>query len=121
VDRRTRKAHLPALSRAVDGLRYGVVSVNVWAAAAFVLGSTVWGAYPGSTLQDVQSGIGFVRNALLVDQPQKSVMWAPFLTVKPPWLVTHRRSLPALRRGAEFEADPGLWRVLKIVAAAARP
>jgi acyl-CoA reductase-like NAD-dependent aldehyde dehydrogenase len=121
VDRRTRRAHHPALSRAVDDLRYGTVSVNVWGAAAFVLGSTVWGAFPGATLEDVQSGIGFVRNALLVDRPQKSVMWAPFLTLKPPWLVTHRRSLPALRRAAEFEADPGLWRLLKVTAAAARP
>jgi acyl-CoA reductase-like NAD-dependent aldehyde dehydrogenase len=121
VDRRTRLAHYPAMSRAVDGLRYGTVSVNVWSAAGFVLGSPAWGAFPGATLEDVQSGIGFVRNALLVDRPQKSVLWAPFLLIKPPWLVTHRRALPALRRAAEYEADPSLLRVLRIVAAAARP
>jgi hypothetical protein len=102
----------PALERAVEALRYGTVSINVWAAAGFALGVTPWGAYPGHTPQDIQSGVGFVHNALMFSRIEKTVLAAPFrIRPKPPWLATH----PAARQlGASltaFEAAPALWRV----------
>ena len=36
------------------------------------------GAYPGHTYTDVQSGIGAVHNALMLDKPLKTVVSAPF-------------------------------------------
>ncbi len=120
INRRTRQENEEALRRAVEDLRYGSVGINVWAAAAFVFGSTVWGGYPGATLADVQSGIGFVRNGLLIDRPHKNVVWAPFRPVRPPWLVTHPNALRSLRAAAAFETDPSWLRAGAVAAHALR-
>jgi acyl-CoA reductase-like NAD-dependent aldehyde dehydrogenase len=119
VDPDTMKEHRPAVERAVDDLRYGSIGVNLWAAAAFPLGVTPWGAYPGHTLDDIGSGIGFVHNARLIDHPQKTVMRAPFVQFpQPAWSVFHRRSTSVLRRATAFEADPAAWRIPGIAARA---
>jgi len=112
VDGRTARVLGPALDRALAGLRYGSVGVNIWGGISFALGSTTWGAYPGHTLEEVGSGIGVVRNARLIDRPQKTVLRAPFtLFLKPPWFVTHRNAHRVLSRAAALDADPHLWRV----------
>jgi len=122
VDPRTAASLETGVARAADDLRYGSVGINVWAAAAFPLGVTPWGAYPGHRLDDVQSGIGFVHNARLVDRPQKTVIHAPFIMVPtPPWSVYHRRSAAALRAVARFEADPGLLRFAALLGPVLRP
>jgi hypothetical protein len=64
--------------RAIAGLRYGGIGINAWAGAAFLLPRAAWGAYPGHTYTDVQSGIGVVHNALMFDKPLKTVVSAPF-------------------------------------------
>jgi len=116
VDPDTAKSLGDVLDRAVDGLRYGTVAINVWAAAGFPIGLTPWGAYPGHTRQDIQSGTGFVHNARLVDRPEKAVITTPFRQVpKPPWSVFHRRSGPALRAASMFEADPGPARLSRLL------
>ncbi|HSM01073.1 MAG TPA: aldehyde dehydrogenase family protein [Acidimicrobiia bacterium] len=122
IDPGTAKSIGPALDRAVSDLRYGTVAVNVWAAAGFPIGVTPWGAYPGHTLQDIQSGIGFVHNARLIDRPQKAVITAPFrLVPAPPWSVFHRRGGPALRETTMFEARPGPLALAKVLRYAVRP
>ncbi len=74
-------------------LRYGAIGVNVWAAYGFLLGTATWGAFPGHTLEDVQSGRGVVHNAFMFDQPQRTVVSGPFRAFpKPPWFVTHRKA-----------------------------
>jgi hypothetical protein len=108
VDPATGRAPETGVARAVEALRYGSIGVNVWAAAAFPLGVTPWGAYPGHRRNDVQSGIGFVHNARLVDHPEKTVIRAPFvMTPTPPWSVFHRRATATMAAVARFEADPG--------------
>ena len=110
------------LGRAVERLRYGSIGINVWAAAAFPLGVTPWGAYPGHRRNDVQSGTGFVHNARLIDRPQKTIVRAPFvMTPTPPWSVFHRRSTQALRAVARFESKPGPLRFGAVLARALRP
>lgn len=122
VDPATARAPDTGVARAVESLRYGSIGVNVWAAAAFPLGVTPWGAFPGHRRDDVQSGIGFVHNARLVDDPQKTVIRAPFvMTPTPPWSVSHRRSTATLRAVARFEADPGPIRLAAVLARALRP
>jgi aldehyde dehydrogenase (NAD(P)+) len=112
VDRRTERELGPAFDEAVAGLRYGSVGVNIWGGVSFALGSTTWGAYPGHTLTDIGSGIGVVRNARLIDRPQKTVLRSPFtLLLKPPYYVTHRNSHRVLARVAALDADPRLWRL----------
>jgi aldehyde dehydrogenase (NAD(P)+) len=122
VDKATLKANRQVVERAIDDLRYGTVGLNVWAAAGFPLGVTAWGAFPGHTLDDIGSGLGFVRNARLVDRPQKTVVRAPFVLVpKPAWSVFHRRSSAALRKATGFEAAPAWWKVPGLLASAMRP
>ncbi|MGE5335592.1 MAG: aldehyde dehydrogenase, partial [Nitrososphaerota archaeon] len=116
----------PAVARAVEqavaNLHYGTVSVNYWAGAGFVLGTTSWGAYPGHPLHDIRSGTGVVHNALMFDRPQKSVMRGPWrATPVPPWFVNHARAgLNVFRRLAYFEASPSAAKAPAIAVAALR-
>ncbi|HEX8733111.1 MAG TPA: aldehyde dehydrogenase family protein [Ktedonobacterales bacterium] len=114
----------PAVARAVErgvaNLRYGSVGVNYWAGVSFALGVTTWGAYPGHALTDIRSGNGVVHNALMFDQPQKSVVRATFrVTPTPPWFVTRGKAGSSVfRQLADLEAQPSLARVPSIALAA---
>lgn len=105
--------------RAIAALRYGGIGINAWAGAAFLLPRAAWGAYPGHTSTDVQSGIGVVHNALMFDKPLKTVVSAPFrpfprsvahgeLTMfpKPPWFLTNKTSEATARKLTAFAAAP---------------
>ncbi len=110
------------LDRAIAEMRYGTVAINHWAAASYVLAVAPWGAYPGHTLEDVGSGIGFVHNTLMFDRPQKTVLRGPFtMTPKPAWFSTHRRGHIAGRRMAAFEARRSVSRFASLATAAMRP
>lgn len=122
VDRATARSLGGKVGRAVAALRYGCVGVNVWAAAGFALGVVPWGAYPGHTRDDIQSGTGFVHNARLVDRPEKTVIRTPFHQIpKPPWSLFHRRGGKALRAAARFEAAPSTVRLARLLGPALRP
>ena len=122
VDPRARARLRADVDRAIAALRYGTVSINHWSAVSFGLGIAPWGAYPGHTLDDVGSGIGFVHNTRLFDRPLKSVLWGPFaISPKPAWFTTHRHAHVVGRRMAPFEAAPSIWRLPAIAAAAMRP
>ena len=111
----------PRLDAAAGALRYGAIGINVWGGAVFALGTTPWGAFPGHTLDDIQSGRGFVHNARLLDRPQKTVLRAPFRIVpKPPWFVTHRNAHRVFPAVAALEADPSPLKLPRILAAALR-
>jgi aldehyde dehydrogenase (NAD(P)+) len=43
-------------SRAIADLRYGTIAVNAWTGGGHLTATASWGAYPGRTLNDVQSG-----------------------------------------------------------------
>jgi acyl-CoA reductase-like NAD-dependent aldehyde dehydrogenase len=121
VDPRTARELGPALDKAVSALRYGTVAVNIWAAAGFVLGTPPWGAFPGNTIGNAGSGIGFVHNARLIDRPQKTVIRGPFWQYpKPVWFATHRNAHRVLPRVARLEAAPALWRLPGVVGGAIR-
>ena len=102
----------PAVEHAVRALRYGAVGVNVWPGVIFGLGVLPWGAFPGNTPDNVQSGIGTVHNTLLLDRPQKSVLRAPpVVTPEPMWFLDNPRGPRLGPVLTDFEADPG-WRKL---------
>lgn len=123
----------PELEEEIAQLRYGAVSVNLWNAVAFLLAHTTWGAYPGHSLNDVQSGIGIVRNAFLFDRPEKTVAYGPFrpfprswlhgeaaMLPRPPWFVTNTTALATVQRVTEFAFDPGYRRLPRILLSALR-
>lgn len=98
-----------ALDRAIAALRYGTVAVNGWAALGFGLVVAPWGAFPGSEPEDVQSGIGFVHDTLMLSRSQKTVIRAPFRPFpKPVWFAGHRTTHRLAPRLARFEAATGL-------------
>ncbi|HSG79387.1 MAG TPA: aldehyde dehydrogenase family protein [Acidimicrobiia bacterium] len=122
VDPQTEQEIASDLDEAIVGLRYGTVSLNIHAAAGFALGQTPWGGYPGATVADIESGIGFVHNARIIDRPQKTVIRSPFvITPKPPFFLTHRRSTPAMRAAAHFDGDPSILRLVRLMGYAAAP
>jgi aldehyde dehydrogenase (NAD(P)+) len=99
----------PRLERAVEEairrLRYGTVAVNVWAGYGFGFGTTPWGAFPGSTLADIQSGRGFVHNTLMLEQVEKAVIRHPVRTYpKPPYFPSHRTAHRLGRGLVDLEA-----------------
>jgi aldehyde dehydrogenase (NAD(P)+) len=121
------------LDRAIADLKYGCIGVNVWSAFAFLSPRGAWGAYPGNTPTDIQSGTGVVHNALLFDKTQKTVVRAPFrpfqrslrhplqgLTVKPPWFLSNRTARSTARAFTMFAADPHPKRLPSIFIPAVR-
>ena len=119
--------------RAIADLRYGAIGINIWAGAAFLLPRAAWGAYPGHTYTDVQSGIGVVHNALMFDKPLKTVVSAPFrpfprsvrhgeptLFPKPPWFLTNKTSQATARKLTRFTAAPSPAKLPAIFASALR-
>ena len=110
-----------AFEWAIAKLRYGAVGVNIWPAAVFGLGTTPWGAYPGSTLTNIQSGRGFVHNTSMIENIEKCVLRHPVLaSPKPPLLATHKTANVLGRRVTYFEENPGFLKLPTIIAAALR-
>ncbi len=105
---------------ALAGLRYGSIGVNAWCGLAFLTAECTWGAFPGHTITDIQSGIGVVHNTRLFEKPEKTVVYAPFspfprnilkgefhIFPKPPWFVTNKQAHNVSRRFTYFQARPG--------------
>jgi hypothetical protein len=78
-----------AVERAIDRLRYGSVVVNHWSAAPYAMVSPPWGAAPGSTPSDIQSGIGFVHNTYLLEDVAEDGRAGPFHPPIAPDVVPH--------------------------------
>lgn len=106
---------------AVAQLRYGTVAINAWTAVGYLTARASWGAFPGHSLTDIQSGTGVVHNALLLDDVERTIVRGPFrpaprslahgeftLSPKPPWFITNRAAATTMRRLTGFAAEPGL-------------
>ncbi len=92
-----------AFQAALEELNYGTVCVNHWPGIAFGMMSTPWGGHPGTTLDDPQSGLGFVHNTLLLGGVQKAVVTGPFFSDPvPPWFATAEGSHRLLARLARM-------------------
>ena len=121
------------LERAVADFRYGSIGINVWNGVAFLLPQAPWGAYPGHTLNDVQSGIGVVHNTFLLEKTEKTVVSGSFypfprcvlhcdfsMLPKPPWFVTNKTANVTTRRVALFTIDRNIARIPGIFTSALR-
>lgn len=119
IDEASRKRYADELDSAVEQLKYGGVAVNAWAAVLYGLVSPSWGAFPGHTRQDIQSGVGVVHNTFLFDHPQKSVLHAPFrIRPTPVWFTDHRNLRNTGRRLLHMETKPSWSNTLRVVPAA---
>ena len=126
IDPETQAALGDGFEHAMAELRYGTVSINSWTAFGFLTPTLTWGGFPGATPQDVQSGIGIVHNALLLDGVERSVTRGPFrpfpralaprslgaskgrsfsVLPKPPWFVTSRTGAAVSEGFTRFRMD----------------
>jgi aldehyde dehydrogenase (NAD(P)+) len=108
-----------ALERAITRLRYGAVTVNGWSGSIFSFGSPPWGAYPGSSLTDIQSGNGWVHNTAMLEGVEKAVLRHPLTIVpKPVTFPSHRTAHTLMRRMTALEERASWAKVPWTVAAA---
>jgi acyl-CoA reductase-like NAD-dependent aldehyde dehydrogenase len=111
----------------IADLHYGCIAINAWTGLGFLLVQTPWGAFPGHTLDDVQSGIGFVHNTFMFDKPERTVVEAPFkpyprnvlsggmtLLPRPPWFVTNRKQHVIGRLLTSFQYRPTWLKIPRI-------
>lgn len=133
VDPKDIKSMGDGFREAIAELRYGTIGINAWTAVGFLTAAAPWGAFPGHTLNDVQSGLGTVHNALLLSEPERTVVMGPFrpfprsvahgefaLFPKPPWFVTSRSAKSTGRLLTEFAAKPSWVRMPAVFSAAFR-
>ena len=115
ADPRSQSQYAEEFNQAIAALRYGTIGINIWSGAAFALGVTPWGAYPGHPPENIESGCGFVHNPFAFDHPLKSVVRAPFdIRPTPAWFA-HHRTLKSLGQAlVPFEASPS-WSKLPAV------
>jgi acyl-CoA reductase-like NAD-dependent aldehyde dehydrogenase len=105
-----------AVERAIAKLRYGVVGVNAFIGMPFVFAAPPWGAYPGSTPYDIQSGSGFVHNTSMLEGVEKTIFRAPLTTFpKPGYFASHRTANKMLPKIVAMEESASWARVTGIV------
>ncbi len=111
----------------ITDLHYGTIAVNTWSGLGFLTPACPWGAFPGHTLQDVQSGIGFAHNTYMFDRPERVIVqapWRPFprnllsgsmtLLPKPPWFVTNKKQHKVGMLLTRFQYAPSLLKLPRI-------
>jgi len=104
-----------ALEKAIADLRYGTVAVNQYPAISYYIGLTTWGGFPGHDIYDIQSGTGVVNNTLMLSNPQKSVMRAPFEMSPGPFVLSTLRAHEFGVKMAAYEANPSLRKLPSIL------
>jgi aldehyde dehydrogenase (NAD(P)+) len=108
-----------AVDDALRDLRFGTVAINAWPALGYALVSTPWGGHPSATLANVQSGIGWVHNTVMLEDIEKCVIRAPLKPMpKQVYFAGHRTVHTLGRRLVAFEAAPSWLKVPGLAIAA---
>ena len=96
-----------AVENAIRDLRYGTVSTNMLAYYSAYLMGPPWGAFPGSDMYNIQSGIGKTFNPMMFAHADKSVVRAPFKRLEPTEVFS-KNSVELCKRLAKYEAAPSI-------------
>ncbi len=108
-----------AVERAIGNLHYGAVCVNAWAGYLFAFVTPPWGAYPGSSLTDIQSGSGWVHNTPMLEGIEKAVLRHPITAMpKPTYFPSHRSTHLLMPRMTALEENSSWMKVPGVLAAA---
>ena len=90
----------------VAEMNFGIVGINLWTAYAYSMPNLIWGA----SSRNSQSGIGFLGNSCLFENPSKTILRAPFnwlgrrvLMISPP----SKQEL-IFRRYSKYRIKPNL-------------
>jgi aldehyde dehydrogenase (NAD(P)+) len=101
-----------ALDRAIVELRYGTVAINHWPALGYAFGTPPWGGHPSATLQDIQSGLGWVHNTFMLEGIDKSVVRGNLVVKpKPVWFYDNTKAGAIAPMVARMEAEPSWLKV----------
>lgn len=141
IDPVTEKSLGTGFERAIAELHYGSIAINGWTAFGFITPTLTWGAFPGSTIAGVGSGIGVVHNALLLDGVERSVIRGPFrpfprwiagalsspggrskgtILPKPPWFLSAHTGAEVSEGLTRFRANGGAAGLVKTLLKALR-
>ena len=112
------------LEEIIADLRYGTIAINGWSGVGFLVTACPWGAFPGHTLEDVQSGIGTAHNTFMFEETERVVIeqpWRPFprglasgqftLLPRPPWFITSPRQPQVGKLLTEFQYKPSWFKL----------
>lgn len=106
------------VENAIAALQYGIICLNTWSAMSFELPAATWGGFPGETLDNVASGIGVTGNCLLIRNPEKTVLRAPFQHKAQLKLLadgTTAMSASQLRAVANLVQLPSGWNLVTLI------
>jgi hypothetical protein len=110
-----------AFEDAVAKLRYGAIAVNHWPALVYGLVVPPWGGHPSATLDNVQSGIGWVHNTPMLGKIDKAVVRGPLrVSPKPPIFYDNRKMRDIGEAVTHYAAAPSWGRVLSVATKALR-
>jgi acyl-CoA reductase-like NAD-dependent aldehyde dehydrogenase len=108
-----------ALDRAVTELRYGNLAINHWTALNYSVGTLPWGGHPSSSLEDIQSGLGWAHNTFMLGRVDKAVLRGSLrVQPAPVWFADNPKTGRAGPKLIDMEARPrwrkvpGLFRAL---------
>lgn len=111
----------------IADLHYGAIAINAWTGLAFLITACPWGAFPGHTPEDVQSGIGTVHNSFMLENTERTVVqapWRPFprglmslqftLLPDPPWFITNKKQHKVGMLLTRFQYKPSWFKLPRI-------
>ena len=113
-----KKRNKKLLDKYLKNLTYGTIAVNEWAAIGYVIPTMPWGGYPGNPDYDIQSGQGFVHNALFLESPLKGIVKTKFRIsriIDPPWFVTNKKSHRIFKNLTYYQASKSKLNFIKLI------
>ena len=106
---------------------YGTIAINGWSGLGFLITACPWGAFPGHTLDDIQSGVGTVHNHFMLEETERVVIqapWRPFprgllsfqftLLPRPPFFVTNKKQHKIGELLTKFQYKPSFLKLPRI-------
>ena len=121
----TAEATQTELTKAICELEYGAIVLNAWSALAYGFECGVWGGYAGAgkagngaleTVEHVESGVGFVNNALGFDHIEKAVYMCPFKDPKTQIGTGDKLTRAQTLNITNFMINPGPLSLMKMIA-----
>ena len=105
------------LNSYVQDLNYGTVAINEWPALGFIIPTMPWGGYPGNKDSDIQSGQGYVHNALFFESPLKGVLYSKFKLplIDPVWFTSNKKGRKVFKNLTYYQIENSKINLIKLL------
>src|SRR5690606_8324168 len=102
----------PALDKGITEHRYCPVTINHWPSNDYGFVTLPSCGHPSATLEDIQSGLGFVHNTYMIEGIEKSITRGPLVVKpKPAWFFDNKKTHLLGPKLVAFEANPSWFKV----------